>query len=62
MRILEKLVVSVFLGLFVLVTVGSVGATIEANDASGLGALAGGCVVGLAILIHGAMTRQPLKE
>jgi len=47
---------------FVLVLIISFGESLDQYNDNCLGALAGGCVVALAILIHGLMTRQPPRE
>ncbi len=65
MRILESLIMGLLLAAFIIVTIAAVACTFEGypnKDVAGVGALAGGCILGLAILLHGAMTRRPPKE
>ncbi|MHC4562357.1 MAG: hypothetical protein ACYS8X_06245 [Planctomycetota bacterium] len=66
MRFLESLVMCFGLAVFSLVLIASVAATFatvgDDGAGTGVGMLAGGCMIALAIILHGAMTRRPPQE
>ncbi len=65
MRFLTDVVMGLVLAGLALVTIAAAICTFEAHpnrDSAGPGALAGGCAVAFAILMHGVMARQPAEE
>ncbi len=65
MRFLTDVVMGLVLAGLALVTIAAVACTFEGypnKDVAGVGALGGGCAVAFAVLMHGAMARQPTEE